>query len=386
MPIRLHYTWGIVVLLGIPVLSGAIIPAALPNLGGFARVVLALLILALFFGTVILHEGAHLLVARRLRVRYGTLNLYPLGALTRRPNRQPDAQTLFWIAAAGPAASIGVWAVLHTIAATAILPTWLTILLEITGALSLYLGLINLLPAYPLDGGRMLRAAIWMVYRWWLSGDVTSATRVARIVGQISAYALLLLAALMLISGHGWLLPGTLILIGWAILEAGGSTRRRILLAELLRKLSAADVMAAPSRTTGTEQSLSAFAATLRGSTDDEPTPVIANGRFLGMIGREQLDAVANGYWDTRTVGETMVPAAGLDSIKPTTPVSHLISRLVEVAINPQAALPVVQDGRLLGLIKVENMIPILDLEDDFGLFPHGTPEKLSPVETVASV
>ncbi|MDQ2995636.1 MAG: hypothetical protein M3R61_01065 [Chloroflexota bacterium] len=74
MPVRLHYTWAIVALLGIPVLSGVTIPVALPTMGGVARVLLAVLILALFFGAVALHEGAHLLVAHLLRVHYGALN------------------------------------------------------------------------------------------------------------------------------------------------------------------------------------------------------------------------------------------------------------------------------------------------------------------------
>jgi Zn-dependent protease len=386
MPVRLHYTWAIVVLLGIPVLSGAIIPAALPNLGGLARIVLALLILALFFGAVVLHEGAHLLVARLLGVRYGALNLYPLGALTRRPNRYPDARAMFAIAAVGPAASIGLWGVLAIITASPLLPFWLAVVLYTTGVLSLYLGLINLLPAFPLDGGRMLRAAIWVAKRQLLTGDFTSATRIARLVGQISAYGVMLLGAITLIGGQDWLRSGALILVGWAILEAGGATRRRALVAELLGKLVAVDVLAAPSRTIQPERSLSEFAGALRGSTDHEPTPVIADGMFLGMIDHEQLRAVPNGNWDTRTVAETMMPAADLDLIAPTTPVSRLISRLADAAIGPHAALPVVQEGRLVGLIKVEEMLAFLDLEDEFGLFPHGAPEKVAPAEAAASV
>jgi Zn-dependent protease len=385
MPVRLHYTWAIVGLLGIPVLSGMLIPAALPTVGGFARVLLALLILALFFGTVLVHEVAHLFVARLFRVRYSALNLYPLGALTRRSNRQSDARTLFCIAAAGPVVSIGLGWVLMIIAAGTFLPIWLAVMLKITGALSLYLGLINLLPAYPLDGGRMLQAVIWMAQRWWLSGDFTTATGLARIVGQLSAYGVMLIGVIMLMSGQAWLLPGTLILIGWAILEAGGTLRRRMLATELLGKLTANDVLVAPSRTTEPARSLSEFARILRGNTDDEPVPVIANGVFLGMIGRAQLDVVANGYWDRRTVGETMVPAADLDLIEPTTPVSRLISRLADTESGRDTVLPVVQDGHLLGLIKAEEMMTFLNLDDSFGLVPHGTVEDVSPAKAAMS-
>jgi hypothetical protein len=97
---------------------------------------------------------------------------------------------------------------------------------------------------------------------------------------------------------------------------------------------------------------------------------VIANDVFLGMIDRALLREVPQGYWDTRIVAETMLPAQSLDIITPTTPVSMLIPRLVQLAANAQSLpLPVVHEGRLLGLIDAKEILAILELEDEFGLF-----------------
>src|SRR5512134_1492064 len=103
MPVRLHYTWIVAILLGIPVLIEVILPASAPDLSGLARLGLTGLIAALFFLAVVLHECAHLFVAHLFGVRVSTLNLYPLGAITRMPAGHRSAPATFWIAAAGPA-------------------------------------------------------------------------------------------------------------------------------------------------------------------------------------------------------------------------------------------------------------------------------------------
>jgi hypothetical protein len=169
---------------------------------------------------------------------------------------------------------------------------------------------------------------------------------------------------------QNWPRALALIAIGWAIREAGGTARRRAMVANVLHQLTAADVLVRPRRIVGPERTLRAFATSLRGRTGNEPTPVIANDTFLGMIDRALLRAVPQGYWDTRTVSETMLPAQRLDSIAPTTPVSMLIPRLAHLAASAQALpLPVVHEGRLLGLIDAEELLAILELEEEFGLF-----------------
>jgi Zn-dependent protease len=237
MPVRLHYTWLLAALIGLPLLTIVMLPAALPDTSRLARLALALLILALLFGAVVVHELAHVLVARLLGVRFPVINLYPLGALTRLPDRVGKPAAAFWIALAGPIASVALAWGLGALAATTSV-AWFAFTCSIVAQLSLYLGLLNLLPGLPLDGGRMLRAALL-----WLSSSYETASRIARLAGQLIAYVLVFYGVSRALSTQDWLLGGGLLLAGLAIRDAGGTTRRRGLLARLLHQLTAADVL-----------------------------------------------------------------------------------------------------------------------------------------------
>jgi Zn-dependent protease len=367
VPVRLHYSWIVAVLLGIPVIAEIILPAAAPDLHFFTRVALSVLIAALFFLAVVLHECAHLFVARLFRARISTLNIYPLGAITRMPSRQSSVRATFWIAAAGPLLSIALWLGLAALAGAINTPA-IALILTITGTLSLYVGLINLLPGLPLDGGRMGYVLLRLI-----SGSDEDATRIMQVCGQLIAYGLMLLGIGAMLSEQNWPRALALIAVGWAIREAGGTARRRALVTKILHQLTAADVLVEPRRIIGPETTLRAFATMLRGRSGNEPTVVIANDIFLGMIDRALLRAVPQGYWDTRTVAETMLSAQQMDSIAPATPVSMLIPRLIQLTTNEQSLpVPVVQSGRLLGLIHAEAMVAFLELEDEFGLFERG--------------
>jgi Zn-dependent protease len=366
MPVRLHYTWLIAALLGVPVMSGVIIPIYLPDMGGLARFGLALLILALFFLSIVLHECAHMLVAWRFQTQRGAINLYPLGSLTQLADRFSDAKIAFWVAAAGPIASLILWGILNGISSAGIIALPLAVLLYLVGQLNMYLALINLIPGLPLDGGRMLRAVLW-----GMIGSFDTATNIARTAGQISTYLLMIVGALLMVGGQGWVWALALISVGWVIRVAGGTAYRRALVSRLFNKLTAADVLINVRRTIGPEASLRTFTATMRGRTGHQPVPVIANDMFLGMIDWEDLSDVPQGYWETRTVAETMIPSAKLDVVTPDTPVSMLLPRLIGGMPGQYPLLPVVQDGRLLGVIDAAQMLAILDLEDEFGLFAH---------------
>jgi Zn-dependent protease len=370
MPVRVHYSWLIFALLGLVALPQAVFPAYLPELGRLPGLLLALLVLALYAGIVLVHALAQIVVARLVRVRFPVLNLYPLGAITRLPDRGAGSRASFAVAAAGPLASAALWWALDALSTSGTLPfLWLAVALYVAARLSLYLALINLLPGLPLDGGRLLRAALW-----WATGSFESATRAARVSGQIVAYGLVVWGALSLLADGDLLLGGALVLLGWAIRQAGGTTYRRALIAGLLKRLTAADVLRAPERTIAPGRSLREFAALLRGRTGAEPTPVVANGMFLGMIDRDMLWEVPQGHWDERTVAEAMLPAASLPAIEPETPVARLLPRLMHDDIEREIVLPVTQEGRLAGVIDAEELGALLELEGDFGLLAHHAP------------
>jgi hypothetical protein len=308
------------------------------------------------------------------------LNLYPLGAVTRLPDPHGSPTAAFWTAAAGPAASLVLWGVLNSLASSGAISFTVAVVLYIVGQFSLFLGLINLLPGLPLDGGRMLRAALW-----WAMGSFESATSIARRLGQLIAYGLIFFGAWRLVSIEDWVLGGALILIGWAVCEAGGTAHRRALVARLLHRLTASEVLQASARVAAPEDTLRVFAHSLHGRSGREPTAVVANKMFLGMIDREAALEVPQGLWDTRTVAETMIPAAALDVVAPDTPVSLLIPRLASSRLEQQLPVPVVQAGRLVGLIDADQLLELLDLEDEFGLLPRDVAQARAEAQSSAA-
>jgi len=367
-PLRIHYTWLSAALLGAAVLIGATLPDALPELGRIGRFGLALAIVALAFLVVVLHEGAHLLAARVMGVAVPAINLYPLGALTRLPDRNGSPWAAFWVAVAGPIASLTLWLFLTLATGELSLPAWLVVTVAIVARISLLLGLLNLLPGLPFDGGRMLRAVFWS-----LGGTFESASTLATRLGQVIAYGLILVGAGLVVWRQDWLNGGALLLIGWGALEAGGTTHRRAAVAQVLNRLTAVDVLRAPAHTLSPSTSLRAAWLALRKHARGTALPVLEEGRFVGMITGEQLLDVPQGYWDARTVAEVLTPAAALEPVPTATPISMLIPRLAgddSLAVLP---VPVVDDGRLLGLVEARAMAEFLELDDAFGLLPRAT-------------
>lgn len=363
MPVRLHYTWLFIVLISLPLLTQYLLPQLLPAADGPARLAVAILILLAVLASVVLHEIGHMLAARLLHVRFPVMNLYPLGAITRLPDRYGRPAAAFWIAAAGPLASLLLAQICRTLASAGSLPPWLVAVLLISGQFNLYLGLCNILPAFPLDGGRMLRAGLH-----WLFGSAEMPARLSRTLGQVLAYGMVFLGAIRIIGAQDWMLGGALVLVGWMVREAGGSTHRRVLVVRLLNQLTAKDVLSQPRRQASPAQTLQDFMQAQRGRLGDEPTPVLTDGVFLGMIDRARVHAIPQGYWSTRTVAETMISASELPIVAPTAPVSMLLPHLASAARTTQPSIAVVQDGRLLGLVDADDLLAFLDLEDEFGL------------------
>jgi Zn-dependent protease len=368
-PLRLHYSWLSVALLGAAVLIGYTLPSALPELGRLGRFALALLIVALALLVVIVHEAAHLLVARALGVAVPAVNLYPLGALTRLPDRNGSSKAAFWVAAAGPVTSLALWLFLVLVLAIVAVPAWLALMLGITARASLVLGLVNLLPGLPFDGGRMLRAVFWS-----LGGTFENASALAARLGQAIGYGLLLVGAILVIGRQDWLNGGIVLLIGWGALDAIGALHRRAVVARLLNKLTAADVLRPPTRTLPSSTTLRDAWQALRSQAHGTPMPVVDGEQFVGTVTNEQLLDVPQGYWDTRTLAEALTPADTLDPVSPDTPMTMLLPRLANTDVLATAVVPVVEEGRLLGLVAAREMAEFLELDDTFGLLPRVSP------------
>jgi CBS domain-containing protein len=239
------------------------------------------------------------------------------------------------------------------------------VLAQTVGTFTLFVGMINLVPGLPLDGGRMLRAVFWA-----LGGTFEWASNIALRLGQLIAYGMILGGAAFGIWQGNWIWGVALLLAGWSLLEAAGTLYRRGIVAQLLDGLTAADVVRLSLHTVTPDTTLRACWPLFRRQGYGAVLPVADDTHFYGLITSQQILDIPQGYWDARTVTEAMTPVDALAPIAPTTSVRTLVSRL---AAEPEAPLPiaVVDAGQLRGLVDTKHMNDFLDLEAAFGLVAH---------------
>ena len=328
----------------------------------------AALIMLVYIALVAIHESAHLLVARLLRVPMPPLNLYPIGTLARIGRESVGPGRTFVVAAAGPLANILVWIVLRAI--PTVPGTLGGEVINFARSFTFLLGMINLLPGLPLDGGRMVRALFWN------SGTFAQGTNIAMKLGY-AIVALTFLVGIVNLANPATMLRGVwAMLLAWLLYTAGTMLERRRVVATVFSRLTARDIMVPAPRVVERTLTLRDLNASWRGEMGENSTPVVENGRLVGLITRSLVTDVPQGYWDERTVGETMQMRRDIEVLSAVEPVVHILPRLDTLDFNPLPFL-VVEDDQLLGIVEPRDVEPLLELHDVLGM-SHAMPVNAS--------
>ncbi|MFN2433191.1 MAG: site-2 protease family protein [Gemmatimonadota bacterium] len=314
----------------------------------------------LFFGSVVAHELAHSLVARRFGVPVRSITLFLFGGLAQIESEPKRPAHELWIAGAGPLSSLALGALFGGLAALApagvpgAVAAWL-------GGINVALAFFNLLPGFPLDGGRVLRAVVW-----WKTGDPRRATRVAAAGGK--------LLALLLIVGGIWTFftPGTpggnlgglwLAFIGWFLLEAARSGEAQVEMRHALRGVRAADLMTADAPRIPPDLPLESFVHEHLLRTGRRCFVVADRTRAVGLLTAGDLRAVPRERWPELTVVGVMRPLESLHAVAPDTGGDRVLEILGREDLNQ---LPVLCDGRLEGIVSREHVIRMLTTRMEF--------------------
>lgn len=281
IPIRIDPSWFFLFLLIVWSLSRGFFPGNVPDQPPWHYWVAGVLGALLFFASVLLHELSHSLVARALRVPVLSITLFLFGGVSTMAAEPDDAWKEIKIAAAGPLMSFllaGFFVGAAILAALQDLPSPLVAhALSYLGLVNLVLGVFNLVPGFPLDGGRVLRAI------WWLrTGSLVRATRVAATSGRILALLLMFLGALQVLWG-GRIQGLWLVLIGMFLHRAARSTGRDLEVRQLLESIPVADVMERfGPYTDGTEEQILAPGSQL---------PVVSWDDHVGTVLRKMAES-----------------------------------------------------------------------------------------------
>jgi len=361
---RLHYTWFIIFVLVTASLSWQLFPTLYPGWTILTYWVIGIVTSLLFFASVLAHELAHSLVARINDIPVKSITLFIFGGMAQitREAARPGAELK--MAAAGPACSLvigGLFAllwfftqgVIETIAALAF---WLA-------QINVVLAVFNLIPGFPLDGGRVFRSLLWQA-----TGNYGRSTRIAVRVGQGVGYLFILVGILIVFwrpFGLDWFSGLWLAFIGWFLENAASSSYRQAQWRDALHGLSALQVMtsvypAIPPNITVTQLVYGYLSA------GGHPFFMVADeGRLEGILTLDNIKSVPQSSWDVTQVKEIMTP---VDKLKVAHPDQDALSILEQMEENSVSQMPVVSGGRVIGLIARDNLIRLLRLRSELGV------------------
>jgi Zn-dependent protease/predicted transcriptional regulator len=360
IPLRVHVSWLIVFGLISWSLAAGYFPAQLPDLPVWSYWLKAVIAAAMFFVSIILHELGHSLVARHHGIGIASITLFVFGGVSQMKEEPREARQELQIAIVGPIISLvlaALFGVLSVLAASAGPPTALQVILTYLVAVNLLVAVFNMVPAFPLDGGRVLRAILWS-----RSGDLMRATARATRIGRLLALALIAFGVLRLLGGDFFGL--WLALIGWFIMQAGSAGLAQASLRQALGELRVRDIMTTEVRTVPADATVHDLIEDYFIRYTHGGYPVVKDGRVVGLVSLHELrNTPVEGRATTR-VEQVMVPLdAGL-VVDPGTPVVDVLNRMTT---GRARRLVVLERERLVGLITANGILHLAQVRSSLG-------------------
>ena len=350
--IGIHWSWVFVFTLFVWTLASGVFPSTNPDLSDDAHLAMAVVAAVLFFASVLLHELGHALQARRERIEIEGITLWLFGGVATLKGAFKSAGAEFRIAIAGPLVSL-VLGVLF-VGITLLAPTqaiegvaaWL-------GYVNLALLVFNLVPAVPLDGGRILHAALWH-----LRSDFGGASRTATAIGRGFGYLLVAGGVAFFIAGNAF--SGVwLAFLGWFLLTAAGAEGQYAAARQALAGLSVRDLMAPEPVAVSPDLTLGEFMDEVVWRQRYTTYPVTENGSAVGLVPFRRVAEIPRSEWDSRLVRECMVHRAEVPVFDEAEDALEAFGRLTRTSLGRGLVL----DGdRLVGLLSVTDLARALEL------------------------
>jgi Zn-dependent protease/CBS domain-containing protein len=377
--IQLDFSLIFIFLLVLFNLGAGVLPSWHPDWSRTLIWSVALAAALLFFGSILVHELSHALVARRQGIPVRSITLFLFGGVANIEHEPETARAEAGMAAIGPAVSIAI-GVLFVVLAGALSGrsdmttdpeaafahlTPLETLLAWLGPVNIVLGVFNLLPAFPLDGGRVARALLWGI-----TGDLKRATRWATRLSQAIAWLMIVAGIAMAFGiavpffGRGLVSGLWLAFIGWFLNNAARMTYRQVSIRTLLQDVPLRNLMKrAVPPAIDDATSLTSFVESHAIGSRESVFPVVArDGELLGFIDVEALRSVPRAAWPTTRVRETMTPRSAVPALDANDD-GYDALRLLGHA--PTDAVAIFDGGQFIGLLRHEDIARWLELQSD---------------------
>jgi Zn-dependent protease/CBS domain-containing protein len=358
--INIHFSWILIFFLVVLNLADSF-PQQFPQWSNQKGLVVAAITAFLFFGSVLGHELAHSLVARRFQMSVSSITLFLLGGVANLRKEPPSAKAEFFMAAAGPATSVVIGVVAlgvgFLIDPRAGLPNAEAIqaVAVYLGTVNLYLAAFNMIPGFPLDGGRVLRSIIWAV-----SGDRARATTIASRGGQLVALAFgaFVLYELVILHDAQGLWLG---LIAYFLWNAASASLQQERITSVLGGAKVGPLMTTDFKSTSPGVMVGQVIRDLVLPMNLRAIPVVSGDRLIGLVAIGDLRKIDQARWAETPVEEVMTPASDLATVSPEDPLGTALERFDTTELP---LLPVVKDGHLVGVLYRESVVAYVRMQE----------------------
>jgi Zn-dependent protease/predicted transcriptional regulator len=349
IPIYLHPSWFIIFFL-ITLSLTTQFTSKHPNWSSSQHLSLGIITSVLFFASVVFHELSHSLIARHYKIKVESITLFIFGGLSSIQTDPTSAKQEINIAVAGPLSSFFLCGVFFLVyhfwhgnemvqAAT----WWL-------GWVNLGLGAFNLVPGFPLDGGRILRGIAWSI-----TGDFARASRIASTSGKVFAYLMIFFGVWQALHGN-WVGGLWIAFIGWFLLSASQESGAQVAIRNTLTGVRAADIMTQDVPMVPRDISLEDYVhEVLR--TGRRCHIVTGAGKPVGLVTLQAVRTVPREEWANTSIQAVMLVLDRIHSANPDEPVLGVLERMQREDINQ---MPVVSEGHIVGMIARDTILRVL--------------------------
>ncbi len=357
--ISLNYTWFIVFGLIVWTLSSAYFPSTYPDLSRSTHLVMGFLGAFFLFLSVLVHELTHSYIAKREGIEVKEITLFIFGGVSQLAKEPEDSKKELKVAIGGPLSSL-VLALIFWILFKATLRSphliLFTGLLWYLAFINLSLAIFNLIPGFPLDGGRVLRALYWRK-----TGSLKKATRIASETGKWIGMGLILLGLYLMLTGH--LFNGLwFVIIGIFLRSAAESGLQQVVMKGALEGVKVKELMSQGVISVSSSLRISEVVEDFFLTHKHIAYPVIEGERMIGLITLKQVKEVPRDQWAEKTVREVMMPVREEILLDPD---GEAVDALQKMIRTGEGRLPVVKDGRAVGMITRRDLLNLLEIKTD---------------------
>jgi len=355
--VRIDASWLVIAALVTWSLAKGAFPYWYPNLSPETYWIMGVVGALGLFISIVAHEFCHSLVARKFGMTMKGITLFIFGGVAEMGDEPPTARAEFWMAIVGPLSSLAIGAVFYLIYRWGLASHWPTPVNAVNGYLAYINGILaafNLLPAFPLDGGRVLRSILWAA-----KGNLRWATRVSSTIGTAFGLGLIFVGVLQFIGGN--VIGGVwMFLIGMFLRSAAQMSYQQLLVRKALEGEPVRRFMNADPVTVQDSITVAKLVEDYIYKYHYKMFPVMAGEKLVGCISTRQVKDIPREAWDRESIREAVSPCSEENTISPGTDAIKALAMMNQSGVS---RLLVVENGRLVGLVTLKDLLDFFSLK-----------------------